>query len=58
MMLSCRCCQRLCWLSRGVALPRRLDDWTCPECVVAEQARVAAILAKRRQSGQKGEGES
>ncbi len=48
MMLSCRCCQRLCWLSRGVAPPRRLDDYTCPECVVAEQARVDAILARRQ----------
>jgi len=48
MMLSCRCCQRLCWLPRGVALPRRLDDWTCPECVAAEQARVDAILARRQ----------
>ncbi len=52
MMLACRCCQQLRWLARGVALPRRLDDWTCDECVAAEQARVAAILARRGQSGE------
>jgi hypothetical protein len=56
MMLACRCCQQLRWLARGEPMPRRLDDYTCSECVVAEQARVDAILA-RRQSGQKAEGE-
>ena len=44
-MLPCRACGRACWLPRGTATPRRLDDHTCPECVAREAARVERILA-------------